>query len=199
METENQKLRAFENAIQQETAEKISQMEQEVETYQRTAMETAREEEYNEMFVYMQEEVRRIKARYKQLVTKYELDSKRSLLQLRNRLADQVFAEAEKKLVEFAQSDKYLPYLIEKINEASHEFSCDSYELCLRPEDMKYEEQLKKALPFSFTLSSNPKNHLGGFTLIDRQKGVLSDHTFAALLEEQHPKFYQSCGMKIQF
>lgn len=199
MEQENQKLRAFENAIQQETEEKISSIEQEIEEYKKNQMETAKEEEYNQMFTYMQEQVHRIKGRYKQAVTKYELDTKRSLLQLRSHLADQVFEEAAQKLLAFSNSSRYLPYLIQKIKTASQEFSCETYELKVRPEDLSYESELKKALPFSFTLCEDPKNHLGGFTLIDRTHGILADYTFASLLKEEHPKFYETCGMKIEF
>jgi len=83
------KLTAFENAVLEDTDSKIAELEREVRDYEQAELDKAREDEYNKMFTYMQDQVQVIKAKYRQSITKFELESKRNLLVFRNELTDQ--------------------------------------------------------------------------------------------------------------
>lgn len=200
MSLNHDKLMAFEEAIQKETEEKIAQMEQDVKAYEESELNRVRDDAYNQMFTYMQNEVHNIQNRYRQSVTKYELEAKRNVLLFRNELAQNVFDKAEEKLISFAKSEEYRPYLLKQIEKNLKEFPCeDGVIICLRKEDLSYGEEIQKAIPCKAEIKADRKNHLGGFILINEAKGVLEDRTFAAALKEQHRYFYETCGLSIQY
>lgn len=199
MATEQEKLRAFENAVLQETNEQIQKLEQEVQEFEKAELQKARENEYNQMFVYMQDKVRLIKNKCRQQVTKTELDAKRELLLHRNQLTQQVFDEVKKRLSDFSDSPEYPAYLTASLKAAAKEFPCENAVVRVKPDDLKYEKQIKAAFSVPITVVADPKNHLGGFILVNLEKGVLIDHSFADLMQEQLRRFYEECGLSIQF
>ena len=194
------KLMAFQEAIQKETDEKIAQIEQEIKEYEATELDKVRDDAYNQMFTYMQDQVHNIQNRYKQSITKYELESKRNILLFRNKLAETVFEQVKEKLIAFAASKEYESYLLEHIQTTLKDFPCENgITICMRKEDLKYSEEIQKALPCRVQIKADPKNHLGGFFLLNEAQGVMEDKTFSSALDDQHRYFYETCGLSIQY
>lgn len=191
------KLRAFENAILQETDEKISQLEEEVKEYEKREIEKAKNDDYNRMFNYMQEKVQEIKHKYRQDITRYELQTKRSIFMYRNSLAQKIFDEVSEKLVEFSNSDKYFDFIVDKLNESLKVFPCETGKILVSKKDLQLLERIKEKVPAITDVLVDKKNHLGGFTLINEEAGLLIDQTFKTLIEDEKQKFYSSCGMTV--
>ncbi len=191
------KLRAFENAILQETDEKISQLEEEVKEYEKREIEKAKNDDYNRMFNYMQEKVQEIKHKYRQDITRYELQTKRSIFMYRNSLAQKIFDEVSEKLVEFSNSDKYFDFIVDKLNESLKVFPCETGKILVSKKDLQLLEKIKEKVPAITDVLVDKKNHLGGFTLINEEAGLLIDQTFKTLIEDEKQKFYSSCGMTV--
>ena len=191
------KLRAFENAILQETDEKISQLEEEVKEYEKREIEKAKNDDYNRMFNYMQEKVQEIKHKYRQDITRYELQTKRSIFMYRNSLAQKIFDEVSEKLVEFSNSDKYFDFIVDKLNESLKVFPCETGKILVSKKDLQLLEKIKEKVPAITDVLVDKKNHLGGFKLINEEAGLLIDQTFKTLIEDEKQKFYSSCGMTV--
>ena len=196
MAYDTQKLSVFEKAVEQETGKKIEEIDAEIEAYKAQEYKKVREMQYNKMYTYMQEQVRVIKSKHKREVTQHELACKRELLEYRNTLVEQIFEDAKEKLKAFRDSDSYQDYLARRVQAAAKEFPCEGAVVFVSKEDRKYDEALTKALP-GITVETDPKNHLGGFTIVNREQGVMVDETFASLLEEQRPAFYERCTLKL--
>lgn len=199
MSIEHDKLLAFENAILEETNREVEAMEADLQKYKEEELQKAKDEEYNRFFVYMQEQVHALKARYKKNMTKAELAGKQDLLRFRNRLTDAVFATAEARILEFSASERYPDFLIGEITAALAQFPCDAAAVSLRAEDLKLESAIRAACPTVSAVSVDKKNRLGGFCLINQEKGLLADHTFGSKLQDKRPAFYASCGLSVQF
>lgn len=191
------KLRAFENAILEETDEKINQLEEEVKKYEEAEIEKAKNDDYNRMFNYMQEKVQEIKHKYRQDITRYELQTKRSIFMYRNSLADKIFDEVSENLVEFAKSDKYLDFIIRKINDSLDVFPCETAKLLVSKKDLELSEKIKEKVSAITDVVVDKKNVLGGFILMNEEAGLLIDQTFKTLIEDEKQKFYSSCGMTV--
>lgn len=191
-----QKLSVFEQAVEQETGKKIEEINAEIEAYKAQEYEKVREMQYNKMYAYMQEQVRVIKAKHKREVTQHDLACKRELLEYRNTLAEQIFEDARGLLEAYRRSDSYKEYLIRRLRKMAEEFPCEGAVVLLSKEDRKFDAALAAALP-GITMETDPKNHLGGFTIVNRERGVLEDETFQSLLEEEKPAFYERCMLKI--
>lgn len=199
MSIEQEKLIAFENAILEETNQEIEAMEQEIATYEAAEMKKAQEEEYDRFFVLMQAEVQALKAKYKKSITKAELSCKQDLLRFRNHLTDSVFEEARVQILAFTKTSGYVDFLIGQIAAALSAFPCDHAALMLRTEDASLAAAIQTACPAITAVTADKKNRLGGFCLINEEKGLLEDRTFASALEAKKPAFYASCGLTVQF
>lgn len=191
------KLKAFENAILQETDQKISELEEEVREYEKREIEKAKNDDYNRMFNYMQERVQEIKHKYRQDITKYELQTKRCVFMYRNELSQKIFDEVLEKLVEFSKTEKYLDFLISKVSESLKVFPCDTAKILLTKKDIELGEKIREKIPAITEVLADKKNQMGGFTLVNEEAGLLIDQTFKTLIEDEKQKFYSSCGMTV--
>lgn len=191
------KLSEFSTAIAEETDSKIKVLEQETNNYEITELKKTKDEAYGKMFTYMQEQVRLTKNKYRQSVTKYELESRRDLLEFRNSLTQEVFDKSMEKLAEFAKCDKYEAFMLTKLETALKELECEKAVLVLSPNDERLFCKIKSRFSEICEIRINQKNHIGGFCLINEEKKILIDETFAAQIEGVKQGFYKDCGLSI--
>ena len=144
MAYDNEKLQRFEQSVLMEAEKKIQEIQAETEKMKENELENTRQKEYDKMFSVMQEQVHQLQLKYRQEVTKVELDGKRELLEFRNQLTEKI---------------------------------CE--------------------LVPTATVQADPANQLGGFKLIQPEKNVLQDETFANDLDKQRQEFYRTCGLTI--
>lgn len=120
-------------------------------------------------------------------VSKAELNMKKSVIAHRDELADRVFAAVEKRLCEFRDDQKYVNLLVKNLL-LMH--VSDGSEVFLAPDDMKYADTLKKAIPScSAKFSPDEKIRLGGLAVYNAEKGTIADRTFDSAVEEQRRAF----------
>ena len=120
-------------------------------------------------------------------VSKAELNMKKSVIGHRDELADTVFGAVEKRLAEFRKDQKYVNLLIKNLL-LMH--VSDNSEIFLSPDDMKYADTLKKAIPScNAKFLPDEKIHLGGLSVYNAEKGIISDKTFDSAVEEQRRVF----------
>ncbi len=203
MAYDQEKVAAFENVITKETDEKIKKYQEDLKAYEELELEKTKNLEYEKMFTYMQAQVHQIQSKYKQLLTKEKLSSRRELLSFRNGLTDKVFGLAEEKLLAFSSTKEYQTYFVEELKKALAEFPDEAsrkrVEILVKKEDLKLEAEIKKLFGEGVTVTGDKKNRLGGFILRDNEKGLLVDKTFASALLDRRPEFYGTCGLKVDF
>lgn len=120
-------------------------------------------------------------------VSKAELNMKKSVIKHRDELADKVFKAVEMRLNEFRSDPKYVDLLIKNLL-LTH--VSDGAEIFLSPDDMKYAEMLKKAIPqCNATFSPDANIRLGGLSVYNAEKGTVLDKTFDSAVEEQKRAF----------
>lgn len=120
-------------------------------------------------------------------VSKAELNMKKSVIGHRDELADKVFEAVEKRLSEFRGDQKYVNLLVKNLL-LMH--VSDGSEIFLSPDDMKYADTLKKAIPScNAKFSPDEKIRLGGIAVYNAEKGTIADKTFDSAVEEQRRIF----------
>lgn len=127
------------------------------------------------------------RSRYVMEVSKAELNMKKAVIRHRDELADKVFGAVEKRLIEFRDDPKYVDLLIKNliIMQVS-----DGSEIFLSPDDMKYADNLKKAIPSCRAeFYPDEKIRLGGLAVYNAEKGTILDKTFDSAIEEQKRVF----------
>ena len=90
-----------------------------------------------------------------------------------------------------------MPYLLSGIKNAVDKFSIQSAKIQLRKEDLKFRDELLKIKELS-GITSDHKNKLGGFKLIDSDRGIMIDQTLETILKDQVRRFSKTDGLRIK-
>ncbi len=196
MAYDNEKLQRFEQSVLMEAEKKIQEIQAETEKMKENELENTRQKEYDKMFSVMQEQVHQLQLKYRQEVTKVELDGKRELLEFRNQLTEKIFQEAEEKLQKFTDTKEYQSFLLTSIQTAAESFTGQPMIISIQEKDLPLTEKICELVPTA-TAQADPANQLGGFKLIQPEKNVLQDETFANDLDKQRQEFYRTCGLTI--
>ena len=109
-----------------------------------------------------------------------------------------IFTEVKNKLVEFVNSSNYLEYLTSHVKAVSDEYQMTDCVLCVRKEDLKYADDLKKAYALPIEVEEGQQIQLGGFIIENKTTNVVVDESLDSNLEAQKDWFYKTSGLMIK-
>ena len=187
MDNKNEKLKVFIDAVNDEIDGEVSRILADAEERRKAVLAEAESFSADETGKMNGSAYLKNGSVYLRDVSKAELNMKKSVIEHRDELADTVFGAVEKRLAEFRKDQKYVNLLIKNLL-LMH--VSDNSEIFLSPDDMKYADTLKKAIP-SCNAKFLPveKIHLGGWSVYNAEKGIISDKTFDSAVEEQRRVF----------
>ncbi len=187
MDNKNEKLKVFIDAVNDEIDVEVSRILADAEERRKAVLAEAESFSAAETVKINGSASLKNGSVYLRDVSKAELNMKKSVIEHRDELADTVFDAVEKKLAEFRKDQKYVNLLIKNLL-LMH--VSDNSEIFLSPDDMKYADTLKKAIPScNAKFLPDEKIHLGGLSVYNAEKGIISDKTFDSAVEEQRRVF----------
>lgn len=184
--TDTDKLEHFVKAVNKEIDKEITQIINEAESSRKAIVEAAKDESLAAAYNMIQENIKKVSSKYVKIIAKAELDCKKAVLVKRENLACQVFGNIRDRLRTFRESAEYLPYLI---RQAKAEEITEKAVICLRPDDMKYAQEIKNALALPVELKEDATIKLGGLSILYPEQGVVLDKTMDLALSEQREIF----------
>ena len=197
MSYDKQKLLRFQESVLKDVDDKIARMNRNISKYEQRELENAKQQQLEIIFTYMQDRVQSLKSEYAHRVTQKSLDLKKQVLCFRNELVERIVHECETQILQFVDSSKYMPYLLSGIKNAIDKFSIQSAKIQLRKEDLKFRDEFLKIKELS-GITSDHKNKLGGFKLIDSERGIMIDQTLETILKDQVRRFSKTDGVRIK-
>lgn len=197
MSYDEQKLLRFQESVFKDVDEKIARMNHNILKYEQRELENAKQQQLDIIFTYMQDRVQSLKSEYAHRFTQKSLELKREVICFRNGLVEKIVDECKTQILQFVDSDKYMPYLLSGIKNAVDKFSIQSAKIQLRKEDLKFRDELLKIKELSGIISDN-KNKLGGFKLVDPERGIMIDQTLETILQDQIRRFSATDGLRIK-
>ncbi len=187
MDYKNEKLKVFIDAVNDEIDGEVSRILADAEERRKAVLAEAESFSADETGKMNGSAYLKNGSVYLRDVSKAELNMKKSVIEHRDELADTVFGAVEKRLAEFRKDQKYVNLLIKNLL-LMH--VSDNSEIFLSPDDMKYADTLKKAIPScNAKFLPDEKIHLGGLSVYNAEKGIISDKTFDSAVEEQRRVF----------
>ena len=128
-----------------------------------------------------------------------ELDSKKRVILRREEIIDEVMKDARKSLVEFAESDKYEAWLLDKIEKALFEVGKGAKTIYISSDDLKLKEKIEQIPDMArLTVEASPeRDFIGGAKIFNTDRKVAVDYSFKEMLSEQKQAFLQSSGLAI--
>lgn len=187
----------FLKAIEKYAEEQRSRMRTEAEDFKKREMNTAEEEGLKEAYDLIQKEMADIHNKISAEQSAAESEGKKQIFRRRKEIEEDVFAAAEKKLLEFTDTKDYLSFLVKGVISIGSVLTEDDTVICLREKDLPYQQELKNALSRDCSFETTDAIRIGGVTGRSRRLGRIVDETLDTRLEEQREWFYAHSGLTV--
>lgn len=189
------KLNKFSSSVMNDAHKKLEALEAEINAQKESKIESKYDEFLTKAYEQIQDCISKIRKEDNEKVRNAEFEAKKVLLKRREDIIEDVFATAQKKLLEFRNSDGYVSWLKEKVHKALKEAGDGRKECYLTEQDSEY---IKGELLEDAELATvSEKDFWGGVRIRNLEKGILVDYSFYELLEGQRADFLQNSGLTI--
>ena len=187
----------FLKAIEKYAEEQRTKMKSEAEVFKAKEMNRAEEEGLKEAYVMIQKKMSEINNQISSELSRAETASKKRIFLKRREIEDEVFAKAEKKLIEYTKTDKYISGLAKSAEKIGKVLDADDVILYVKEKDMAHKNKLVKAFGRKCEVAVSDDIKLGGITGLSRSLGRIADETLDSRLAEQHEWFCENSGLKV--
>lgn len=199
MENLTEKLNNFTSLVLDEASKKRDKLLQSVENAQKERLAKKEDEFLNDAYKEIQKAVSDAKKKSNERVLHEELDAKKQILLTREKIIDEIMADAREELLKFSKSDEYEAWLIGKIEKALFEVGKGSKTVYIHSEDLKYKDKIEGIDDDGkITVeASDERDFLGGVKIFNTDRKVAVDYSFKELLSEQKEVFLQGSGLTL--
>lgn len=174
------------------------QADAEIEHIQKEADEIREREEKKvmdeakkEADLHLEAAKRRMSQKKSQMISQYQSDKTKTLIQQRNAYTQKLFDEVKEKLLEFCSSDDYLEYMKKKIDKYAFDQKVNVY---VKKEDLRLEKMFKEKLDCEVLAGDI---EIGGFK-IETWNQQIMDETLDSALKDQRVWFEDHSMMILQ-
>lgn len=191
-------LEKFTSAVIHDAEEERGKILAEVEEYRKQQMQRAEEDVLHEAYNLIQSEIAHIRSRQSRALSLAELEGRRKLLALRAEITDKVFTEASEKVVAYTKTQPYADWLCEKIKASAAMMAEGALVIEVKRGETTPAEKLVAAAGRTATVKEVPGITLGGFILVNSDKGLVIDETLDLRLQNEKDWFAASSGLSLR-
>jgi|GEM_PF-1484201 len=194
----DKKLEEFTDAIIADAIEDSKKIVLELRDKQESLIKKAEMDISAEAMRYQNVKIAEIKTRENLRVNARMTENKLKLLQYREDWANKAFVEIRNKIVEFTNSEEYLPHLKSLLKKAI-DFLGYGYlvEVALRPEDIHFGDELISSVIGVSIAVSEGNFSLGGLRVVCHSKGQRVDMSFDTSLNDMVGHFSELAGLRM--
>lgn len=180
-----------------EANEKKKQIIAEAETQHKESIAAGEIRFLKEAYERIQQTVRKIDKEVNEEISKAILESKQALFNRRDEIINSVFENVKKQLVSFRNSDNYKTFLEGRLSAGLEQVGSGDIQVLVDIEDLPIMEQINKSSGFGFTIAESEEQLLGGFLMLNREKGFMCDFSYKTRLAEERSAFLENYGISI--
>ena len=199
MDNLTEKLNTFTSLVLKDAEQKRDKLLENVQKEYSERLDAKENELLQDAYENIQQNIQSARKGANERVLHAELDSKKRVILRREEIIDEVMKEARKRLVEFAESDKYEAWLLDKIEKALFEVGKGSKTIYISSDDLKLKEKIEQIPDMArLTVEASPeRDFIGGAKVFNTDRKVAVDYSFKEMLSEQKQVFLQSSGLAI--
>ncbi len=199
MASNKEKLSKFNQAINHYAEEQRRKIENEVSEYKRRQLDEAEQEVLTEAYRLIQKEMAEMRGGITREMAHREMDARRDLIEKRRTIMEDVFSGVRERLTEFTATEPYAALLEKEAKEIAAVLATGEGTpvLFLKPEDMKYEDRVRKAFGSVCEIRCAQDIELGGIRATNDAVGLTADATLDSGLEDQRVWFEENSGLAI--
>lgn len=197
MQSQEEKLRLFLEAINSYAEKQRLRILYEMEQYTGEELEKAESEALRDAYIHISKETAEVRASIVRELSAHELSARRRLFEERTAIENEIFAQAEKRIAAFVNSEKYDRYLTSAAEQVAEAVGSGEIIMRVRPADECKKALLGVMIPGS-SVETDPSIRIGGFTAEVTERGVLMDMTLDSRLAHQREVFRRNAGLTIE-
>jgi len=197
MQSQEEKLRLFLEAINSYAEKQRLTILHDMEQFTSAELDKAEAEALRDAYIHISRETAEVRASVVRELSAHELRARRRLFEERAAIENEVFAEAEKRLKEFAAGAGYDGYLARAAKLVTDNAGGEAPLVRVRPDDEGRAAQLSSLIP-GCRVEVDPTIAIGGFTAELTARGTLIDMTLDSRLVRQREDFRRSSGLTIE-
>ncbi len=197
MQSQEEKLRLFIEAINSYAERQRLTILQDMEQYTSAELDKAETEAMREAYVHISRETAEVRASIVRELSARELQARRRLFEQRAAIEDEIFAEAEKRLKKYAAGGQYDDYLTRAAKTAAEKAEGERVVVRVRPADEGKAALLSSLIP-DCEVETDPSIVIGGFTAELTLRGAIIDMTLDSRLAAQREVFRRTAGLTIE-
>lgn len=194
----DKKLEAFTDTIIAEAIEQANKITLELRSKQDAMIKEAENAIAAETERYEKTSIAELKAAVERKISAKLNGNKHALLEYREACAIDIHKQVQNKIREFTASDEYLPHLKKLLKRAVDTLGYGfSVEVFLRPEDMRFGDELVNSVTGVSIAVSEGAFSLGGLRVVCDSKGQRIDMSFDTSLNDMVGHFSELAGLKL--
>lgn len=187
----------FYTAINHYAEEQRQKIEDEIAEFKKKELDDAEIEVLTECYRMIQKEMTQMRLGISRDISLKKMDLKRTILEKRQKITDEVFQRAAAKLIDFTKTEEYASFLKKAAGKFASVFRDPGTVLFLKPGDETFEEAIRGSFAAPCTFQADETIRLGGIRAKNDGMGLAADATLDALLEDQRAWFEEQSGMAV--
>lgn len=186
MEQEKEKLERFISAVEATTNQQVRTIENDAENECANILAEAQKNAEEAKQRKLSDTKKMLSGKYVRMISKAELDMKKQVLLCREKLTKTLFDNIRKQIAEYRTSEQYAESMCAMI---AKEGDMKGAQICIAPEDMGLSDKLLAAAGEGASVAADDSVKLGGYLVLRREQGTVTDRTYDCALKEQQSLF----------
>lgn len=186
MEQEKEKLERFISAVEATTNQQVRAIENDAENECANILAEAQKNAEEAKQRKLSDTKKMLSGKYVRMISKAELDMKKQVLLCREELTKTLFDNIRKQIAEYRTSEQYAESMCVMI---AKEGDMKGAQICIAPEDMGLSDKLLAAAGEGASVAADDSVKLGGYLVLRREQGTVTDRTYDCALKEQQSLF----------
>lgn len=198
MDRNQEKLAKFSGMVTQDAVRKKSELIKQAEIDKKEYIAASENQFLKQAYEKIQDAVRRLDKEINEEVSKAILESKQALFNRRDEIIDLVFQNVKDRLIAFRATAGYGAFLESKVKHALAEAGEGEIVLIAEADDIKLLETIKTNIRAGYRIDESDEPIIGGFLIMNREKGFIWDHTLLNRMHEERSTFLEKFVLSIE-
>lgn len=186
MEQEKEKLERFISAVEATTNQQVRAIENDAENECANILAEAQKNAEAAKQRKLSDTKKMLSGKYVRMISKAELDMKKQVLLCREELTKTLFDNIRKQIAEYRTSEQYADSMCAMI---AKEGDMKGAQICIATEDMGLSDKLLAVAGEGASVAADDSVKLGGYLVLRREQGTVTDRTYDCALKEQQSLF----------
>lgn len=192
------KLNELSYMVMKEADEKRKEIIIQAESMRKKAIDDSEMKYLKQAYENIQEAVSKLDKTINEDASKTILKSKQTLFSRRDEIINAIFQHVKEKLFEFRHQEGYKSYMKNLIQLGLAQVGQGDIHILVDIEDLNLLKEIRDRASASFQVFESDDQLLGGCLVVNKEKGLMCDFSFASRLAEERATFLEKYRLSIE-